>query len=133
MRDRPKGCIEMSPQVSATRSSFEELIDRLSDHRRFRRPLGSCTSLQTAGLIIIEVYLGPLHGVYQYTSYDRGPSLRGPIRAEAAGANLRGEDPFLLVAEADGNRTRPPGMSRRTGFEDREGHQSPFASSGDAS
>jgi hypothetical protein len=32
------------------------------------------------------------------------------------------------VAEADGNRTRPPRIARRTGFEDREGHQSPFAS-----
>ena len=32
------------------------------------------------------------------------------------------------MAEADGNRTRPPGIARRTGFEDREGHQSPFAS-----
>jgi hypothetical protein len=35
---------------------------------------------------------------------------------------------FLQVAEADGNRTRPPRIARRTGFEDREGHQSPFAS-----
>jgi hypothetical protein len=32
------------------------------------------------------------------------------------------------LAEADGNRTRPPGIARRTGFEDQEGHQSPFAS-----
>jgi hypothetical protein len=32
------------------------------------------------------------------------------------------------LAEADGNRTRPPGIARRTGFEDREGHQPPFAS-----
>jgi len=32
------------------------------------------------------------------------------------------------MAEADGNRTRPPGIARRTGFEDREGHQPPFAS-----
>jgi hypothetical protein len=32
------------------------------------------------------------------------------------------------MAEADGNRTRPPGIARRTGFEDQEGHQSPFAS-----
>ncbi len=32
------------------------------------------------------------------------------------------------IAEADGNRTRPPGIARRTGFEDREGHQPPFAS-----
>jgi hypothetical protein len=35
------------------------------------------------------------------------------------------------VAEADGNRTRPPGFARRTGFEDQEGHQSPFASYGE--
>ena len=32
------------------------------------------------------------------------------------------------LAEADGNRTRPPRITRRTGFEDREGHQPPFAS-----
>ena len=71
MRDRPEGCIEVGPQVSATRPPFEELIDRLTDHRRFRRSLGSCTSLQPARLIIIEVYLGPLHGVCQYTSLVR--------------------------------------------------------------
>jgi hypothetical protein len=35
-------------------------------------------------------------------------------------------------AEADGNRTRPPRIARRTGFEDREGHQSPFASGRDS-
>jgi hypothetical protein len=34
--------------------------------------------------------------------------------------------PFL--AEADGNRTRRPGIARPTGFEDRGGHQPPFAS-----
>ena len=61
----------MSPQVSATRSPFEELIDRLTDHRRFRGSLGSRACLQAARLIIIEVYLGPLHGVRQYTSLFR--------------------------------------------------------------
>jgi hypothetical protein len=29
------------------------------------------------------------------------------------------ESAFLQVAEADGNRTRPPRIARRTGFEDR--------------
>ena len=41
--------------------------------------------------------------------------------------NRRPQD--RLIAEADENRTRPPGVARRTGFEDRGGHQSPFASS----
>ena len=31
-------------------------------------------------------------------------------------------------AEADGNRTRQARVARFAGFEDREGHQSPFAS-----
>ena len=35
-------------------------------------------------------------------------------------------------AEADGNRTRQAGITGLTGFEDREGHQSPVASTKDS-
>jgi hypothetical protein len=49
-------------------------------------------------------------------SEDAIPTLESPGRAG------------YPQAEADGNRTRPPGIARRTGFEDREGHQPPFAS-----
>ena len=35
-----------------------------------------------------------------------------------------------VKAEADGNRTRRAGIAGPTGFEDREGHQSPVASRG---
>ena len=58
-------------------------------------------------------------------------SRRWSCRA-ARGAGESGFGPGgsagVVLAEADGNRTRPPGIARRTGFEDREGHQPPFAS-----
>ena len=37
-------------------------------------------------------------------------------------------DAFLLVAEADGNRTRLSRVAAHTGFEDRGAHQDPDAS-----
>ena len=55
------------------------------------------------------------------------------LLALASWAALMGREAFWLViavAEADGNRTRPPVCRRRTGFEDQEGHQTPFASEG---
>ena len=57
-------------------------------------------------------------------------SLTSPVlhRAKVNDASIARLPKPQEKAEADGNRTRPPGINRRTGFEDREGHQSPFAS-----
>ena len=126
----------MSPQVSATRSPFKELIDRLTDHRRFRCSLGSRACLQTARLIIIEVYLGPLHDVCQYTSSVRSFSTLDPPKAlvgclyqDLSGITSLlsgvGKDSCALREAQEqhlsggGRESNPPtGFRRRTGFED---------------
>ena len=53
---------------------------------------------------------------------------RGGVRRPAVEIGLRAGRVRRSAAEADGNRTRRAGVARPTGFEDREGHQSPFAS-----
>ena len=69
-------------------------------------------------------------------------SANGPAKRVAGEIGTgHGGSAEAVLAEADGNRTRggepggggresnpPTGISRRTDFEDREGHQSPFAS-----
>ena len=50
------------------------------------------------------------------------------LQGLAASSRRAGVDPFVLVAEADGNRTRQAGDARLNGFEDRGAHQDPDAS-----
>jgi hypothetical protein len=52
------------------------------------------------------------------------------VRGLAASSRRAAADPFVLVAEADGNRTRQAGDARLNGFEDRGAHQDPDASAG---
>jgi hypothetical protein len=63
----------------------------------------------------------------------KGPSGRRMVEARAAEAACvlapdGSHAASLLVAEADGNRTRPSRVAAHTGFEDRGAHQDPDAS-----
>jgi hypothetical protein len=67
-------------------------------------------------------------GPAELAEADGDRTRRGAVNAAGRERSAPGEAGPAELAEADGNRTRPPGIARRTGFEDQEGHQSPFAS-----